>query len=146
MRAKRLAFNAASIPDWCLRRPKPFHQAVCDFLAAPVRMALLPDAANERLHLTSLRAERFAAVLPHLQGRVLDVGAGDNALIKLYRAKRARLASRSRTPRKRRCRCPGLGRRVSNHRRCRLASLRRRLIRYRVFHRLHQPYGNYTEN
>lgn len=87
MRAKRLAFNAASIPDWCLRRPKPFHQAVCDFLAAPVRMALLPDAANERLHLTSLRAERFAAVLPHLQGRVLDVGAGDNALIKLYRAK-----------------------------------------------------------
>jgi ubiquinone/menaquinone biosynthesis C-methylase UbiE len=34
--------------------------------------------------LTSLRAERYAAVLPQLRGRVLDIGAGDNALIRLY--------------------------------------------------------------
>ena len=49
-------------------------------------MILLPDTASERLHLTSLRAERFSMVLPHLRGRVLDVGAGDNMLLKLYRA------------------------------------------------------------
>jgi SAM-dependent methyltransferase len=48
-------------------------------------MALLPDAQSERLHLTSLRAERIAVVLPALQGRVLDIGAGDNMLLSLYR-------------------------------------------------------------
>ena len=47
-------------------------------------MALLPDAVCEKVGLTSLRGERFAAVLPQLQGRVLDVGAGDNVLIRLY--------------------------------------------------------------
>ncbi|WP_225144414.1 class I SAM-dependent methyltransferase [Bradyrhizobium sp. BRP20] len=47
-------------------------------------MVLLPDSQSERLHLTSLRAERYAAVLPQLRGRVLDIGAGDNALIRLY--------------------------------------------------------------
>jgi SAM-dependent methyltransferase len=50
-------------------------------------MVLLPDSANERLHITSLRAERYVAVLAHLKGRVLDVGAGDNGLIRLYRQK-----------------------------------------------------------
>jgi len=48
-------------------------------------MALLPDTTNEALHLTSLRAERFSAVLPQLRGRVLDIGAGDNVLVRLYR-------------------------------------------------------------
>jgi SAM-dependent methyltransferase len=48
-------------------------------------MALLPDHMSERLHLTSLRSERLAAVLPELRGRCLDVGAGDNMLLKLYR-------------------------------------------------------------
>ena len=48
-------------------------------------MVLLPDSQSERLHLTSLRAERYAAVLPELRGRILDIGAGDNALVRLYR-------------------------------------------------------------
>lgn len=74
-------------PAWSLRRPKPLWQAAYDFLGAPARMAALPDRACEGLHLTSLRAERFAAVLPELRGRVLDVGAGDNALVRLYRAR-----------------------------------------------------------
>ena len=85
MTANSLAFSAAQVPEWCLRRPKPALQAVYDFVAAPLRMAMLPDAVNERLHLTSLRGERFAAVLPELRGRVLDIGAGDNALLRLYR-------------------------------------------------------------
>ncbi|MDA9408565.1 hypothetical protein XH80_18025 [Bradyrhizobium sp. CCBAU 45384] len=55
-------------------------------------MVLLPDSQNERLHLTSLRAERYAAVLPQLRGRVLDIGAGDNALIRLYRHRLLRSA------------------------------------------------------
>lgn len=48
-------------------------------------MVLLPDTACESMHLTSLRSERFAAVLPHLRGRVLDIGAGDNVLVRLYK-------------------------------------------------------------
>jgi ubiquinone/menaquinone biosynthesis C-methylase UbiE len=56
-------------------------------------MLALPDSVSERLHLTSLRAERFARVLPELRGRVLDVGAGDNALVRLYRLKATELGA-----------------------------------------------------
>ena len=91
MSSNNLAFAADPVPEWCLKRPKPVTQAAYDFVAAPLRMAVLPDSVSERLHLTSLRAERFAAVLPQLRGRVLDVGAGDNALVKLYRARSAAL-------------------------------------------------------
>lgn len=77
-------------PDWALRSRKSLPQALWDLAGAPLRMVLLPDSANERLHMTSLRAERYAAVLPCLKGRVLDVGAGDNGLIRLYRQKLAR--------------------------------------------------------
>ncbi len=74
-------------PSWALHRPKPMLQSLYDLLGMPLRLALLPDHRNERLHLTSLRAERLAKVLPHLRGRVLDIGAGDNMLIRLYRAR-----------------------------------------------------------
>ena len=72
-------------PAWSLARPKNPLQSIYDLIGAPLRMALLPDHVNERLHLTSLRAERLAVVLDALQGRVLDVGAGDNSLLRLYR-------------------------------------------------------------
>ncbi|AWO92869.1 MULTISPECIES: class I SAM-dependent methyltransferase [Bradyrhizobium] len=72
-------------PNWALAPRKSLLQSAWDLAGAPLRMVLLPDSRNERLHLTSLRAERYAAVLPQLRGRVLDIGAGDNALIRLYR-------------------------------------------------------------
>ena len=72
-------------PQWSLQRPKSPIQSAYDFFGAPLRMVLLPDHIGEKLHLTSLRAERFAAVLPELKGRILDIGAGDNALVRLYR-------------------------------------------------------------
>lgn len=72
-------------PPWTLRRPKSFLQATYDFLGAPLRMIVLPDHLCERLHLTSLRGERLARVLPVLSGRVLDIGAGDNMLVNIYR-------------------------------------------------------------
>lgn len=72
-------------------RPKPWYQALYDLAGAPARMIVLPDRASERLRLTSLRAERFAEVLPRLQGRVLDIGAHDNTLVSLYRREAARL-------------------------------------------------------
>ena len=73
------------VPDWSLRRPKPIWQRIYDFAACPLRFVVLPDTVCERLHLTSLRAERFAQVLNEMQGRCLDIGAGDNALIRSYR-------------------------------------------------------------
>ncbi len=72
-------------PDWAIAPRKAVLQSTWDLVGAPLRMVLLPDSQSERLHLTSLRAERYAAVLPQLRGRVLDIGAGDNALIRLYR-------------------------------------------------------------
>jgi len=72
-------------PEWALASRKSVLQSAWDFAGAPLRMVLLPDSQSERLHLTSLRAERYAAVLPHLRGRILDIGAGDNALVRLYR-------------------------------------------------------------
>lgn len=72
-------------PAWALHRPKPMLQALYDLIGAPLRMVVLPDHLNERLHLTSLRAERMAKVLPVLEGRTLDIGAGDNMLLRLYR-------------------------------------------------------------
>ena len=80
-----LAFSSKPVPDWALKRPKGAAQAAWDLIGAPLRMVLLPDQTSESFHMTSLRAERFAAVLPALRGRVLDVGAGDNMLIRLYR-------------------------------------------------------------
>lgn len=50
-------------------------------------MVVLPDLGSERLGLTSLRCERFAAVLPQMRGRCLDIGAGDNVLLRLYESR-----------------------------------------------------------
>lgn len=81
-------------PAWALRRPKPLLQSCYDLIGAPLRMVLFPDGLNERLHLTSLRAERLSQVLPALTGRVLDIGAGDNMLVRLYRQRAAAPAQR----------------------------------------------------
>lgn len=72
-------------PQWSLKQHKSLVQHTWDFVGAPLRMVLLPDHQNEKLHLTSLRAERMANVLPELKGRVLDIGAGDNMLVRLHK-------------------------------------------------------------
>ena len=82
---------ASPPPHWSLHRPKGLLQSAYDLALAPLRMVVLPDHVSERLHTTSLRAERFAAVLPEMRGRCLDIGAGDNMLVSLYRSHAARL-------------------------------------------------------
>jgi SAM-dependent methyltransferase len=47
-------------------------------------MVLLPDHVCERFGITSLRGERLGAVLPLIRGRLLDIGAGDNVLVRLH--------------------------------------------------------------
>lgn len=56
-------------------------QALWDGLGIPFRLALLPQHWLPRLGWTTLEDERLAAVLPHVRGRVLDVGAGTNTLV-----------------------------------------------------------------
>jgi len=85
------AFGATEPPPALLARPKSAARHLYDLVGAPLRLALLPDAGSESLGLTSLRAERMAAVLVELRGRVLDVGAGDNLLVRLYRREAVRL-------------------------------------------------------
>lgn len=83
-------------PAWALTRPKPLWQSLHDLLGAPLRMAMLPDHISERLHLTSLRAERLALVLREIEGRCLDIGAGDNMLIRLHRQRAAGTTAQTR--------------------------------------------------
>lgn len=72
-------------PEWALRPSRTIWQYVWDWCMTPVRLILLPDSLCERLRLTSLRAERFRAVLPQIRGRLLDIGAGDNQLVAIYK-------------------------------------------------------------
>jgi SAM-dependent methyltransferase len=67
----------------------PFRRSVVrhvwDAVGAPLRMIVLPDAGSQKLGLTSLEEERLCAVLPQIHGRLLDIGAGTNRLVKLYK-------------------------------------------------------------
>jgi SAM-dependent methyltransferase len=64
--------------------PTSFLKEIYNFIALPLRTALLEDATAERYGLFSLEQERINAVWPHLQGRILDIGAGNNRLVNLY--------------------------------------------------------------
>jgi SAM-dependent methyltransferase len=55
-----------------------------DLCGVPFRLAAFPDAWNKRLGWSSLEEERLRAVLPCLQGKLLDVGAGTNRLVQAY--------------------------------------------------------------
>ncbi|MDP8230804.1 MAG: class I SAM-dependent methyltransferase [Candidatus Gorgyraea atricola] len=63
---------------------KTIFQIIYDFICMPFRLVLLPDSICERLGLTSLRQERVFNVLPHVKGRLIDIGCGDNMLVNIY--------------------------------------------------------------
>jgi SAM-dependent methyltransferase len=77
--------NERTIAPWLLKQPKSIYRHLYDFAGAPLRLMLLPDQVSESIGLTSLRAERLSNVLPKMRGRALDVGAGDNLLINIYK-------------------------------------------------------------
>lgn len=65
-------------------RPRGVAQQVYDLLGAPLRMIVLPDVWSRRLGFSSLEDERFRAVLPEVRGRLLDIGAGENRLVRAH--------------------------------------------------------------
>jgi len=64
--------------------PKSCWQVFKDLVFAPLRLLVLPDDWATRLGLTSLEEERICAALPYIRGRLLDIGAGRNRLVKRY--------------------------------------------------------------
>jgi len=64
-------------------------QAVLDFIFAPLRFTGISESSKllQKLKLTTLEEERINAILPYVQGRLLDIGCGRNMLVKKYKEK-----------------------------------------------------------
>ncbi|UCD57922.1 MAG: methyltransferase domain-containing protein, partial [Candidatus Hydrogenedentota bacterium] len=54
-----------------------------DFIFLPLRI-VLKEKELDKLGLTSLPEARYSAVFPHIKGRLLDIGCGENVLVKKY--------------------------------------------------------------
>lgn len=59
-------------------------QHLWDFLGIPFRLLLFDQAWLPRFGWTTLEEERISAVLPKIRGRLLDIGAGSNTLVRRY--------------------------------------------------------------
>ena len=60
-------------------------QHAWDLFGIPFRFVAFPDHWNKKVGWSSLEEERLRAVMPKIQGRLLDVGAGTNTLVNTYR-------------------------------------------------------------
>jgi SAM-dependent methyltransferase len=67
-----------------LETPRTLLKHVWDIAGIPFRFVAFPDQWNRNLGWSSLEEERLRAVLPHIRGRLLDIGAGPNTLCRLY--------------------------------------------------------------
>lgn len=65
-------------------RNKNIFQHIKDFIGIPFRF-IFPDEWSEHIGLTSLQNERIRAALPYIRGRLLDIGAGNNRLVRIYK-------------------------------------------------------------
>ena len=59
-------------------------QHLKDFVGMPLRLVILSDTASRRWGFTSLEDERLLGVMPRIRGRLLDIGAGNNHLVRAY--------------------------------------------------------------
>jgi SAM-dependent methyltransferase len=66
-----------------LRSSVGFWQRVADHLFFPVNI-WLGEETSRRLGLTPIDHERVRAALPHCRGRLLDIGCGNNLLVRTY--------------------------------------------------------------
>ena len=65
---------------------RPGWRHAWDLMGFPFRFVLFPDHWNQKCGWSSFEEERLRAVLPQIRGRLLDIGAGTNTLVKLYGA------------------------------------------------------------
>ena len=59
-------------------------QTTWDFVGIPFRLVLFDQKWLPRFGWTTLEDERLDAVMPYIRGRLLDIGAGPNTLVKRY--------------------------------------------------------------
>jgi SAM-dependent methyltransferase len=63
---------------------KPFTRQLWDLVGIPFRLLLFDQKWLPYFAWTTLEEERLGAVLPNLHGRLLDIGAGANELVKRH--------------------------------------------------------------
>ena len=63
---------------------KSIIQSIWDFLGIPFRLVLFDQKWLHRCGWTTLEDERINTIIPHIQGYLLDIGAGPNTLVKQY--------------------------------------------------------------
>ena len=63
---------------------KGIFQNIWDFIGIPFRLVLFDQEWLPKFGWTTLEDERITAVLPFINGKLLDIGAGTNSLIKKY--------------------------------------------------------------
>jgi SAM-dependent methyltransferase len=63
---------------------KTLFQVTWDFIGIPFRMLLFDQKWLPYFRWTTFEVERVNTVLPYLHGRLLDIGAGPNTLVKHY--------------------------------------------------------------
>ena len=66
---------------------KTIGRTIWDFLGFPLRAFILDEKTQMKMGFTTLKEERFSAVLSLMKGKVLDIGCGPNELMKIYRAR-----------------------------------------------------------
>ncbi|MEL6149214.1 MAG: methyltransferase domain-containing protein [Chloroflexota bacterium] len=63
---------------------KSIWQTSWDFIGIPFRLVLFDQEWLPRFGWTTLEEERITATMPHITGRLLDVGSGTNTLVNTY--------------------------------------------------------------
>ena len=63
---------------------KSLGQYVWDFIGIPFRLVLFDQEWLPKFGWTTLEDERINVVLPHIRGRLLDIGSGPNTLVNRY--------------------------------------------------------------
>lgn len=65
-------------------KDKALAKKLWDFIGIPFRLLLFDQEWLPRFGWTTLEEDRINAVLPHIRGRLLDIGAGQNRLVENY--------------------------------------------------------------
>lgn len=63
---------------------KTIIQSIWDFIGIPFRLVFFDQKWLHRCKWTTLEEERLNMVVPYIEGNLLDIGAGQNTLVKMY--------------------------------------------------------------
>ena len=67
-----------------MNQSKLLIKKIWDFIGIPFRLVLFDQVWLPKFGWTTLDDERVSNVLPHIKGKLLDIGAGNNRLVKEY--------------------------------------------------------------